>query len=101
MDDMAVRIPTPLRPGDTVGVTAPSAGVPAVLRPRLEHCVRWLETQGYDVVLGECLDGGGVSSAHPRERAYELTSMLTDPTIRAVVPPWGGELAIEILPHLD
>ncbi len=27
--------------------------------------------------------------------------MLTDPTIRAVVPPWGGELAVEVLPHLD
>src|SRR5918994_957781 len=27
--------------------------------------------------------------------------MLTDPTIRAVVPPWGGELAIDLLPLLD
>jgi len=27
--------------------------------------------------------------------------MLTNPSIRAVVPPWGGELAVEILPHLD
>ncbi len=27
--------------------------------------------------------------------------MLTDPDIRAVVPPWGGELAVEVLPHLD
>ncbi len=27
--------------------------------------------------------------------------MLADPDIRAVVPPWGGELAVEVLPHLD
>jgi muramoyltetrapeptide carboxypeptidase LdcA involved in peptidoglycan recycling len=27
--------------------------------------------------------------------------MLTDPGIRAVVPPWGGELAVELLPFLD
>jgi muramoyltetrapeptide carboxypeptidase len=27
--------------------------------------------------------------------------MLTDPSVRAVVPPWGGELAVEVLPHLD
>ncbi len=27
--------------------------------------------------------------------------MLTDPTIRAVVPPWGGETAIDLLPLLD
>ena len=27
--------------------------------------------------------------------------MLTDPAMRAVVPPWGGELAVEVLPLLD
>ncbi|GAA1242722.1 LD-carboxypeptidase [Streptomyces aureus] len=27
--------------------------------------------------------------------------MLTDPTIRAVVPPWGGETAIDLIPLLD
>jgi len=41
------------------------------------------------------------TSAPAKERATELTAMLTDPTIRAVIPPWGGELAIDLLPHLD
>ncbi|GAA0679743.1 LD-carboxypeptidase [Streptomyces thermocarboxydus] len=27
--------------------------------------------------------------------------MLTDPTIRAIVPPWGGETAIDLIPLLD
>ena len=27
--------------------------------------------------------------------------MLRDPAIRAVVPPWGGELAIDLLDQLD
>ncbi|CAM5608381.1 LD-carboxypeptidase OS=Streptomyces tendae OX=1932 GN=F3L20_11600 PE=3 SV=1 [Streptomyces tendae] len=27
--------------------------------------------------------------------------MLTDPDIRAVVPPWGGELAVDLVPLLD
>jgi len=47
------------------------------------------------------MSGVGVASAPARARADELTQMLTDPTIRAVVPPWGGELAVEVLPHLD
>jgi muramoyltetrapeptide carboxypeptidase len=98
---MTVRFPAPLRPGDRIGLTAPSTGVPAPLQQRFEHCVRWLKERGYDVVVGECLDGSGVVSASPQARAAELTAMLTDPSIRAVVPPWGGELAIEILPHLD
>jgi muramoyltetrapeptide carboxypeptidase LdcA involved in peptidoglycan recycling len=28
-------------------------------------------------------------------------TMLTDPAIRAIVPPWGGEIAIDLLPLLD
>jgi muramoyltetrapeptide carboxypeptidase LdcA involved in peptidoglycan recycling len=96
-----IRYPRPLRAGDRIGVTAPSAGVPEHLRPRLEFCLGWLRERGYDVVLGDCLNGGGVTSAPAPERAAELTTMLCDPSIAAVVPPWGGELAVEILPHLD
>jgi muramoyltetrapeptide carboxypeptidase len=47
----------------------------------------------------------GVSIRYPsapaRERAAELTAMFADPSIHAVIPPWGGELAVELLPHLD
>jgi len=98
---MPVRYPAPLKPGDRIAVTAPSAGVPDDLRPRLDVCVRHLERLGYAVVLGSCMDGAGVVSAPARERAAELTAFLTDPAVAAVVPPWGGELAIEVVPHLD
>ena len=98
---MTVRYPAPLRAGDTVGVTAPFSGVPDDLRPRLDFCVQDLRRRGYEVVLGDCLDGTGVTSAPPAQRAAELMGMLLDPGVRAVVPPWGGELAVEVLPHLD
>ena len=98
---MTVRYPAALHPGDRIGVTAPSSGVPAALRPRLELAVELLRRRGFDVVVGSCMDGHGPASAPPAERAAELTEMLTDPAIRAVVPPWGGELAVELLPHLD
>ena len=98
---MTVRYPRPLVPGDRLGVTSPSSGVPQDLLPRLAVCVEHLRGQGYDVVVGECMDGAGVVSAPADVRAAELTAMLVDPTIRAVVPPWGGELAVEVLPHLD
>lgn len=98
---MAIRYPSPLRPGDRVGVTSPSSGVDVRLWPRLEVAVDVLRRHGLDVVVGDCMDGTGVSSAPAAERAAELTAMLTDPDIRAVVPPWGGELAVEVLPHLD
>lgn len=98
---MRTRYPAPLRPGDRVGVTAPSSGVPAALRPRLDVAVGRLRDAGYDVTLGECLDAPSHVSASATDRAAELTAMLCDPAISAVVPPWGGETGIDVLRHLD
>jgi muramoyltetrapeptide carboxypeptidase LdcA involved in peptidoglycan recycling len=47
------------------------------------------------------MDGTGPTSAPKQERAAELTAMLADPAIAAVVPPWGGVLAIDILDQID
>ncbi|MFJ7159176.1 S66 peptidase family protein [Streptomyces sp. NPDC101118] len=98
---MTVRYPRPLRPGDRIGVTSPSSGVPEKLWARLEVALGDVRARGYEVVLGRCMDGSGHASAPAPDRAAELTAMLTDPTIRAVVPPWGGETAIDLIPHLD
>ncbi|WP_456787018.1 S66 family peptidase [Cellulomonas sp. P5_C5] len=96
-----MRYPAPLRPGDVIGVTSPSSGVPDSLRPRLDFCVADLRRRGFEVEVGQCMDGSGPTSAPAPERAAELTAMLLDPRIRAVVPPWGGVLAIDLLPLLD
>ena len=93
-----MRYPAPLRPGDVIGVTSPSSGVPESLRPRLDVCVADLRDRGFEVEVGECMDGSGPVSAPAADRAAELTAMLTDHRIRAVVPPRGGALAIDLLP---
>lgn len=98
---MAIRYPAPLRSGDRIGITSPSSGVPAHLTARLEFCLDVLRRRDFEVVVGDCMDGARYVSAPAKDRAAELTAMLTDPTIRAVVPPWGGELAIDLLSHLD
>ncbi|TGZ18158.1 LD-carboxypeptidase [Streptomyces sp. S816] len=98
---MTIRYPRPLRPGDRVGVTSPSAGVAEPLRARLDVAIEEIERRGYEVVVGRCMDGSTHISAPAAARAAELTGMLTDPAVRAVVPPWGGELAIDLMPHLD
>lgn len=102
---MVVNFPAPLRPGDRIGVTATSSGVSDALRPRLDYAIRVVQERGYEVVLGDCLGVADASAGHVSapvsQRAAELMTMLTDPTIRAVVPPWGGETAIDVLPLLD
>ncbi|MGB3828138.1 MAG: S66 peptidase family protein [Ornithinimicrobium sp.] len=102
---MVLRFPAPLRPGEIVGVSATSSPVPDNLRPRLQAAIAAVQDRGYRVVLGDCLDIRESVPAHisapAHERAAELMAMLTDPTIRAVIPPWGGETAIDVLALLD
>jgi muramoyltetrapeptide carboxypeptidase len=98
---MDLRLPAPLRPGDRIAVTAPSAGVAGAAVARVDFCVDWLRQRGYDVVVGECMDGTALTSAPAAQRAEELTRMLCDPDIRCVLPPWGGEMAIDLVDLLD
>lgn len=101
MAGMPLQFPAPLRPGDRIAVTAPSSGVPEHLLPRLDFAAEWLRERGFEVVLGQCLTAESFVSAGKAERAAELTDMLTDPTVDAVVPPWGGEMATDLLDELD
>jgi muramoyltetrapeptide carboxypeptidase LdcA involved in peptidoglycan recycling len=88
-------------PGDRIAVTSPSSGVGDRLRPRIEASIASLRERGYEVVVGHCMGDDLVVSAPKEQRAAELVSMLTDPQVAAVVPPWGGELAIDLLDQLD
>ncbi|MGN6689083.1 MAG: S66 family peptidase [Actinomycetales bacterium] len=98
---MTIRFPAPLRPGDRIGVTSPSSGASGAGAERMDFCIRWLRDQGYDVVVGRMMDGTGITSGPAAERAGELTEMLCDPSIRCVLPPWGGETAIDVVDLLD
>ncbi len=98
---MDVRFPRFLVPGDRVGVTAPSAGVDDGMWPRLEVALDALRARGLEPVVGACIRTPSHVSGSREARADELMAMLVDPDIAAVVPPWGGEMAIDVLPLLD
>ena len=100
---MDARLPAPLRPGDTIAVTAPSSGVPPTLQPRLDLAIAGLRRRGFEVVEGVCLRDVAPThvSASREARADELMALLVDPDVHAVIPPWGGETGIDVLPLLD
>ena len=81
-----IRYPRPLRPGDTVAVTAPSAPVRPEHEARLTFVTDWLRGRGFEVVLGECLIGDGITSGSARARADEFNAFVRDQAVRAVVP---------------
>lgn len=99
---MSVRFPPKLVAGDLIAVTAPSSGVPQHLHPRLELAIANLKKKGFRVREGRCLRSQHKNqSACKVSRADELMSYLIDPEVKAVMPPWGGDLAMELLELID
>ena len=94
--------PPPLTPGALIAVTAPSSGVEPRLHRRLDLVLQHLRDQGFRVEEGRCLrDEVDSASAPAEKRAAELMALLLRDDVAAIVPPWGGELAIELLDRLD
>ncbi|PIJ42262.1 S66 peptidase family protein [Serratia sp. OPWLW2] len=99
---MNTRFPPKLVPGDLIAVTAPSSGVPEHLHLRLEFAISNLKKKGFRVREGACLRSQYKNeSACKISRAKELMTVLTDPEVKAVMPPWGGDRAIELLELMD
>lgn len=97
-----IRFPKPLRAGDRVAITAPSSGVSGPDLARLDLVLGHIRSQGFDVVEGDCLRAQYKDASAPREqRAAEFNRFLLDPKISAIFPPWGGELASELLESMD
>ncbi|MGD1861450.1 MAG: S66 peptidase family protein [Leptolyngbyaceae cyanobacterium] len=93
-----IHFPKPLKPGDLIAVTAPSSGVPTPLQARLDLVLEYLRSQGYRILEGQCLRNEYKDASAPKaDRARELIEFLQNPDVAAIIPPWGGELATELL----
>lgn len=94
--------PNPLKEGSTIAITALSSGIAKKFEPRFEEIIKSLKYRGFNVVVGNCLHGVKKHvSASAEKRAKEFQKFLIDDSIDAIAPPWGGELAMEIIPLLD
>jgi muramoyltetrapeptide carboxypeptidase LdcA involved in peptidoglycan recycling len=93
-----IQYPKPLEQGDKIAICAFSSGVDKVFHERLDIVLNGLTAKGFTVVEGACLRQSHNSA---KQRADELMQYLTDDSIAAIMPPWGGDLTMEILPLLD
>ncbi|OMF21430.1 LD-carboxypeptidase [Paenibacillus sp. FSL H8-0548] len=88
--------------GATIGITAPSSGVQVELHDLLHLSCSRMKTKGFNVVCGETVwTQNKAKSAPAKLRAAEFNDMMRDDTIDMIIPPWGGELLIEIVEHID
>ncbi|WP_144553770.1 S66 peptidase family protein [Peribacillus simplex] len=91
-----------LEKGATIGVTAPSSGVKAELHDMFKLSCSSMEKNGFNIICGDTVwtqDKAKSSSA--KNRAKEFNEMMCDENINIIIPPWGGELLIEILEDID
>lgn len=91
-----------LEKGATIGVTAPSSGVSPDLHHLIKQSCKSLKKKGYRVVCGETVwTQQKAKSASAKKRANEFMEMMQDENIDLIIPPWGGQLLIEILEDID
>lgn len=97
-----MRYPKLLEKGDVIGICAPSSGVAEPFYGRLEQAIKNVEALGY-----ECLETASVRhkakcvSAGSAVRASEFMSLYENPRVSVILPPWGGEFLMDMLPFLD
>jgi muramoyltetrapeptide carboxypeptidase len=91
-----------LKPGATIGVTAPSSGMPTELHELVKLACSRLEQKGFKITYGDTVwTQNKAKSAPAIKRAVEFNRMMDSSDIDIIIPPWGGELLMEILEHIN
>jgi muramoyltetrapeptide carboxypeptidase len=90
----------PLPHGGTIGVPAPAS--PWDERSEVDRGVRWWESKGYRVKLGEGIwERDDYLAGDPKTRARDIQAMFADPDVDVVQVFGGGYGAAEVAPLLD
>ena len=98
-----MRYPKFLKSGDTIGVCAPSSGVLETSFPHLDNAIINLKKlNNYSVVESPSVrKNSKCVSADSETRAKEFMDLYENSEISAIIPPWGGEFLMDMLPFLD
>lgn len=98
-----MNYPENLKPGDLIGICAPSAGI---VKPekieKLEIAINALKEMGYRVLETpsvRCEENGRSASA--KVRAEEFMSLLQNEEVKLIIFATGGDFLCEMLDYLD
>jgi muramoyltetrapeptide carboxypeptidase LdcA involved in peptidoglycan recycling len=89
-----------LKPGDTIGICAPSRGIDAE-DEGFDVSIEHLKSEGYNVIETENVRTGKLPSADAKTRAKELNELLNNDDIDFILSASGGDFLIELLPLID
>lgn len=101
-EGVPVNYPKLLKKGDTIGVCAPSSGVAPYLHKVLDRAIANVTEQGYRVIVTASVrHDEKMVSADAKTRAKEFMELYTKEEVKAIIPPYGGEFLMDMLPLLD
>jgi muramoyltetrapeptide carboxypeptidase len=96
-----IKYPT-FTKGATIGITAPSSGVNIELHDMFKQACKRMEEKGFKIHCGETVwMQDKAKSAPAKKRAQEFNKMMSSQQVDLIIPPWGGELLIEMLEFVD
>jgi muramoyltetrapeptide carboxypeptidase len=91
-----------LKKGAKIGVTAPSSGVSNELHHLIYEASEKMIKKGYSLSVGKTVwTQEKAKSAPAKVRAKEFNDMIQNDEIGIIIPPWGGELLIEMIAQVD
>ena len=96
---MNAKTPPPLKPGDTIGVMAPSSRIDAA---DLENGAETLRRKGYKILLHpQCHEKLHQSAGTNEQKRDALHDLVRNPDVKAVFFATGGNRALHILDLID
>ena len=98
-----MKFPKLLQKGDTIGVCTPSSGVYEDFGlARMDNAHTKMRELGYESIETPSVRSNvKLVSADAKTRVLEFMSLYENPDVAAIMPPYGGEFLMDILPYLD
>ncbi|MBF0237008.1 MAG: LD-carboxypeptidase, partial [SAR324 cluster bacterium] len=93
--------PSPLKPGDKVGIIAPSSHQPAGKDTYIQQAVTTLQSWGLEVITQASQARDFYLADKDSERARQFQEIYTNNEIKAIFTTRGGYGAARLIPYLE
>ncbi len=90
-----------LKNGDTIGIPAPSAGVPPKKEPSFDLSLENIRKNGFEIYECDGIRTENYPSDTAEKRASDVNSLIKNNDINMLLCATGGDFLVEILPHID
>lgn len=92
-----------IKKGDTIGVTAPSAGCENEMDlKRLDLAKNNLKNMSFEIIeTANCRTNENGRSSSEEERGKQFNNLIKDNDVKAIINLAGGDFLLEMLPYID